>query len=360
MTQTQRTLIHFVDRNVPTLIWGEPGAGKTAFVTSLAAARGWPCIVVVASHYDPVELHGIMTVQRNQIVRALPDWAEPALFEEERDSILFLDELSTASPAQQAAMLRVIAERVVGGRRLSRRCRIIAAANPPECSAGGAELTPPAANRFAHLEWATDAEDFTSAFPSLFGSAQTEIPPAIEAPEEEYPRTRALLAAFLRRAPQYVHATPRDPYTAGRAWPSPRTWELCSRAIAGLRDSALRLRAAAACVGDAAATELAAWLEQIDIPDPADIVAGKNPAIPLRSDIVFAALSAAAEFAIVHARKDAVRNVWIWAAACAAAGHRESAAVAVRSMIRRAAQVYLPVGPDAELLRPFKEVLAGI
>src|SRR5207248_8810483 len=45
--------------------------------------------------------------------------------------LLFLDELTTAPPAVQAAMLRVVLERVVGDVTLPPAVRVVAAANPP-------------------------------------------------------------------------------------------------------------------------------------------------------------------------------------------------------------------------------------
>jgi MoxR-like ATPase len=57
--------------------------------------------------------------------------------------LLFLDELTTAPPAVQAAMLRVVLERAVGDVELPASVRIVAAANPAEQAADGWELTAP-------------------------------------------------------------------------------------------------------------------------------------------------------------------------------------------------------------------------
>lgn len=56
---------------------------------------------------------------------------------------LFLDELSTAPPAVQAAMLGVALERRVGDLVLPRAVQVVAAANPPERAADGWDLSPP-------------------------------------------------------------------------------------------------------------------------------------------------------------------------------------------------------------------------
>ena len=64
------------------------------------------------------------------------------------------DEISTAPPAVQAALLRVVLERTVGDLRLPDAVSLVAAANTPEQAAGGWELSPPLANRFLSPELA--------------------------------------------------------------------------------------------------------------------------------------------------------------------------------------------------------------
>ena len=70
--------------------------------------------------------------------------------------LLFLDELSTAPPAVQAALLRVVLERIVGDLTLPTDVAVVAAANPPEQAADGWDLSAPLANRLCHLNWDID------------------------------------------------------------------------------------------------------------------------------------------------------------------------------------------------------------
>ena len=60
----------------------------------------------------------------------------------------------------QAALLRVVLERVVGDLELPADVAVVAAANPPEQAADGWDLSAPLANRFCHLEWIADAPGF--------------------------------------------------------------------------------------------------------------------------------------------------------------------------------------------------------
>ena len=87
---------------------------------------------------------------------APPDWAVRLV--RAGRGLLFLDELSTAPPAVQAALLRLVLERRVGALRLPPGVRIVAAANPRSSAADGWELSAPLANRFVHLQWTHDHE----------------------------------------------------------------------------------------------------------------------------------------------------------------------------------------------------------
>ena len=88
---------------------------------------------------------------------APPDWAVRLV--RAGRGLLFLDELSTAPPAVQAALLRVVLERRVGALQLpAGAVRIVAAANPRVGAADGWELSPPLANRFVHLYWMHDRD----------------------------------------------------------------------------------------------------------------------------------------------------------------------------------------------------------
>jgi len=87
---------------------------------------------------------------------APPDWAVRLV--QAGKGLLFLDELSTAPPAVQAALLRLVLERRVGALHLPPGVRIVAAANPRSSAADGWELSAPLANRFVHLQWTYDHE----------------------------------------------------------------------------------------------------------------------------------------------------------------------------------------------------------
>ena len=128
-----------VQAGVPVLLWGAPGVGKTATIKSIAGALELLCEPVIASVREPADFAGLPIIREGGVTMEAPAWAR-RLARAGR-GLLFLDEISTAPPAVQAALLRVVLERVVGDLELPNRAAIVAAANPPEQAAGGWDLS---------------------------------------------------------------------------------------------------------------------------------------------------------------------------------------------------------------------------
>src|SRR3954466_5519103 len=142
-----------VAADLPVLLWGEPGIGKTAALNQLADALELPLTTVIASVHEPSDFAGLPVVGSDPAVQGVPmappDWAVRLV--KAGRGLLFLDELSAAPPAVQAALLRLVLERRSGGLRLPPGVRIVAAANPRASAADGWEVSPPPGNRVVHL-----------------------------------------------------------------------------------------------------------------------------------------------------------------------------------------------------------------
>lgn len=294
------SLVLAVRADVPVLLWGSPGTGKTSAVIDLATAAGWVHEVVVGAIREPTDFAGLPVVSGNEVRFAPPRWARRLAGAGE--GLLFLDELTTAPPAVQAAMLRVVLEREVGDLPLPAGVRIVAAANPPEEAADGWDLSAPMANRFVHLDWPVGAEavatGLTEGFPTpelLLSRARPDHAHAL--------RARALVAAFLRVRPQIVLRVPDGAEEVGRCWPSPRTWEMTASLLAEVHaaeasDEVLSLLVRGA-VGEGPGSEFLSWLRHLDLPDPAQVLA--DPAafvVPARGDRAYAALAAVTSYAV--------------------------------------------------------------
>ena len=301
-----------VAANLPVLLWGQPGIGKSSTLEHLAAGLGLSLETVIASVHEPSDFCGLPVIgadpARHGIPMAPPDWA--VRLSRAGEGLLFLDELSSAPPAVQAALLRVVLERRVGSLALPSRVRIVAAANPPSTAADGWQLAPPLANRFVHLPWRHVPETVVRGLGGVWPSVPLpQLDPSRA--DGAVARARAAVCDFLRVRPDYTHRMPTSVAGRGGAWPSPRTWEMAVRLLAfgyasdaGSEAVAIAVRGV---VGDGAGLELLAFLDRRDLPDPEAMLSdpGAFPA-PQRGDLVHAALEAL----VTAVRDDPTRDRW--------------------------------------------------
>ncbi|MEV8443911.1 MoxR family ATPase [Actinosynnema sp. NPDC051121] len=280
-----------VSADLPVLLWGEPGIGKTAALNQLADSLELPLTTVIASVHEPSDFSGLPVVGDDPAVQGVPmappDWAVRLV--RAGRGLMFLDELSTAPPAVQAALLRVVLERRIGALRLPAGVRIVAAANPRSSAADGWELSPPLANRFVHLRWSHDHEVVVRGLGGTW--------PRAELPRLDPGRLHDAVA-FARRAvcgllaarPGLVHRLPKNEAGRGGPWPSPRSWEMALRLVAfataaGASREVLSVLVRGT-VGDGPGLELAASLDRVDLPDPEVLLADPAAAVlPERGDL---------------------------------------------------------------------------
>ncbi|WP_035844724.1 sigma 54-interacting transcriptional regulator [Kitasatospora azatica] len=306
-----------VAADLPVLIWGEPGIGKTAALTQLAASLDLPLTTVIASVHEPSDFSGLPIVGDDPAVQGVPmappQWAVELV--RAGRGLLFLDELSTATPAVQAALLRVVLERRVGALQLPAGVRIVAAANPRASAADGWELSPPLANRFVHLYWVHDREVVVRGLGGVWPRAELPRLAPGRLPEA-VAFARLAVCGFLNVRPTLIHRLPTTETRRGGAWPSPRSWEaaltlLAFGTAAGVSREVLALLVRGA-VGDGPGFELLAHLDRMDLPDPETLLADPAAAeLPARGDLRQATLEAVV--AAVGARPERARWEAGWA-----------------------------------------------
>lgn len=280
--------------NEPLLIMGLPGVGKTRSLEAFLEDNGVTFVTLIASIREPSDFGGqpLIDPVSGDFRLAPPVWAKK-LHEASRRgqrTAVFMDEITTCPPSVQAALLRVINDRVVGELSLPDDCWTVAAANPPEIAANGYELSAPLANRFIHKEFTFNPSDWVQEFPRYFG----KIPKTFGVDEAEWSKSRGSIAGFLYTRPNLVINFPKEASQQSKAWPSPRTWDKASRCLAVNRNNLEKsIESIGGCVGNAAAMEYISFMRTADLPNPEDLL--KDATLlklkERRGDIVFAVLS---------------------------------------------------------------------
>lgn len=306
--------------NVPTIMWGDPGIGKTAIIEKMVKDREGFMYLFLASQRDPVDLTGAMhPAERNGIPvtrYSTPEWVVDL---NERASkgqycVLFLDEFSTASPMMQGSVLTLIQSRKAGEYALHPDVRLVLAANPPNTAAGGYDLRAATANRLCHIEWSQTAKGWAEGRLQGWPS-----PKDVHANEDEVLRifnteVIPLVSAYVNNSGQLINI-PKAESEAGRAWPSPRTWEMAAKLSAYCKaaniDPDTEQLLMNGAIGPGAAIEYLSFVRDMDLPDPEYLLANPDKfKIPTRQDQTFAILGQVV--ACVINKVDAKRNVAAW------------------------------------------------
>ena len=306
--QTLEAMQILLAARVPVLLWGDPGIGKTTTVERHAHAAGWATETVIASLHDPTDIGGLPVLTPAGVVLEPPAWARRTA-ERDTDTLVFFDEINTAAPATQNALMRVVLSGHVGDLDLGARARFAAAANPAAQNSGAWDLSAPLANRFAHLSWPLSVDEWAAGY--LAGWPEPEPPKCPEPDPARVSYHRAMQSAFIRRRPNLLCSVPdafaqtADDTAGGHGWPSPRTWERTAVCLAAADAADAHPDVAAliteSLVGTAAAAEYLAFVSELDLPDPEALIA--DPAslvLPERPDQQLACLHAVAAAIAEH------------------------------------------------------------
>ncbi len=281
--------------HTPVMVWGPPGVGKSQIVAAIAARHRVPIVDLRLAQLEPTDLRGIPFRDGRHVV-----WAPPAVLPDAARhgprGVLVLDEITSAVPTVTAAAYQLILDRRLGEYRVPDGWAIFAAGNRHGDRGVTYTMPAPLANRFAHYEIEADLDDWV-AWAHAHG-----IDPR--------------LVGFLRFRPDLLFDF--DPARSGPAFPSPRSWEFASRALAKFgHDAALLAESLKATVGVAAGLAARAYLEHLDrLPDVEAVVAGRVSEVPPGVELQYALAAALVRHVtrLPHAAQDAaVANVLTYA-----------------------------------------------
>ena len=194
-------LARILESTWPAFIWGPPGVGKSSVVRQVANQLNLEVLDLRASLLDPTDLRGIPSIQEGKAV-----WCPPSFLPSDPKSqgILFLDEINAAPPLVQASLYQLVLDRKVGEYTLPPGWRILAAGNRAEDRAVVFRLSSALANRFIHLDFDVDFEDWRD------WAIGVGIHP--------------LVIGFLAARRELL----LKPAATENAFPTPRSWEMAS------------------------------------------------------------------------------------------------------------------------------------
>ncbi|MEM7632876.1 MAG: MoxR family ATPase [Pseudomonadota bacterium] len=226
------------------MLHGRPGVGKTQLVTELGQRIGARLFDIRLTTIEPQDLRGLPyydhAAQKTVWYRPedLPD--DPT-----RPSILFLDELTAASPNLQPTVYGLLQERRVGRHLLPASVFIVAAGNTVDDGAIAYEMGTALSDRLIHLQVSADAKDWL----------------------ERYAVDRGLspmVTAFLRARPDLLDTTEQALRRGEMIACTPRAWERVSDITDAVTDKRLRHSMIAGTIGTAAAAEFAQVAAEIE------------------------------------------------------------------------------------------------
>ena len=218
----------------PVFVWGPPGAGKSSIIRDVAKRRRVPLIDIRAALLDPTDLRGIPTVVDGRSV-----WCPPSFLprDDEREGILFFDELSAAPTLVQGSLYQLTLDRRVGEYRLPDGWSIVAAGNRSQDSSIAFRMPAALANRFVHVDFEIDFEDWRSW--------------AIRA------KVHPLVIGFLSLRQPLLF----DMSNPERGFPTPRSWEIVSDAIRAMGELKDAADVILGIVGEPASVEFLAYID---------------------------------------------------------------------------------------------------
>lgn len=271
--------------NVPVVIEDDPGRGKTAKICASAIKNGYLAEVMVGSIREPYDYLGLPFMENDEefgthTIHAAPGFALRCNKAEK--ALLILDELNTSAEQTMKANLRLVQERYAGDTKLGDHVRLLAITNPVSNATGGMELPPAIANRFMHLDWHFDSDEWLAHVATRFKFAPVVPFEDMCGPGGDDARARAAarVTGFLSARPEFLAPpVPDDPFEAGKAWASPRSWSNVIDALEFLdaNDDAASLLVVKGLVGEDAMKAYDSWLQTSDLANPADVL--EDPSI---------------------------------------------------------------------------------
>ncbi len=123
--RTSNLIKNSIENNLPMLITGNSGTGKSSLVAHVAEKLGYELVDIRAAGILPEDIGGLPRANGNSYDYLMPKWFSDRL---DKPFVLFLDEINQASIQVLHALYGVILDRMVAGVK-NPQMRVIAACN---------------------------------------------------------------------------------------------------------------------------------------------------------------------------------------------------------------------------------------
>lgn len=226
------------------MLHGRPGVGKSQIVQQLADELGAQLFDLRLTTIEPQDLRGLPYYDHETRKTVwyrpedLPD--DPA-----QPAILFLDELTAASPYLQPTVYGLLQERRVGQHHLPDSVMIVAAGNTVEDGAIAYEMGTALSDRLIHIHVQADPQDWLEQYAAPKGLA-----PAV--------------TAFLRARPDLLDTTEESLRRGELIACTPRAWERASTILRAVPDRRARAAMIAGTLGESVAAEFSVVADEIE------------------------------------------------------------------------------------------------
>jgi hypothetical protein len=229
LSQASADLLVNIELDIPTLIVGPVGVGKTDIVRQCANAlrnkvgNGLKVLVIDkrASQMDPTDLAVPMPdVATRTVIACLQEWLPNATLAAAYDIIIILlDELTDAQIGTQAALNQLILERELPGYILPANVRIVATGNKTSDRAAAGKVSRAMSNRLAVMDIAVDVDSFldwanVNLVPELVAFVNASV---------------GQLKAANRDASEAIHRYPTQSGSDAVAFLTPRSLARCNK-----------------------------------------------------------------------------------------------------------------------------------
>lgn len=264
-----KALTYMISMDIPVMIWGPPGCGKSDIVGQTANTLGYEILDLRLVLKDPIDMKGIPV--RNDKKKVMEWWHDGTLPTKGK-GIIFLDELPSAPPAVQAAAYQLVLDRRIGEYTLPSGWRIIGAGNRLEDRGVVHRMPSPLANRFTHLTLETGVDDWCLWAGSNKVSADT--------------------IGFIRMRPELLHKM--DISDNPLAFPTQRSWVRADMIMQNVEEAVLSVEMISGTVGEGPAAEYFAYRKYLkDLPTADEITLNPEKApVPEEPAALYAVMSA--------------------------------------------------------------------